>query len=163
MILVWKGFFIDMTAILYRLATVLLSDNITVIRGCGVLRLQERIRRARRKAGYSQAELAEMLKVKRSAVSNWESVTDVQPSMTNLIAIAEVCEVSLEWLGTGRGGRSGETEALADIPAADAELVDAADERELLAAWRALPRRSQQLLLELANALQGPRRRGPLV
>ena len=51
--------------------------------------------------------------------------------------------------------------ALADIPAADAELVDAADERALLAAWRGLPRRSQQLVLELANALLGPRRRSP--
>ena len=123
--------------------------------------MQERIRRARRKAGYSQATLAERIKVRRSAVSNWESASEVQPSMTNLIAIARACKVSLEWLGTGRGGMADDPEALADIPAADAELVDADDERALLAAWRGLPRRSQQLVLELANALLGPRRRSP--
>ena len=99
--------------------------------------------------------------MRRSAVSNWESASEVQPSMTNLIAIARACKVSLEWLGTGRGGMADDPEALADIPAADAELVDAADERALLAAWRGLPRRSQQLVLELANALLGPRRRSP--
>jgi len=126
-----------------------------------VLKMQERIRRARRKAGYSQATLAERIKVRRSAVSNWESASEVQPSMTNLIAIARACKVSLEWLGTGRGGMADDPEALADIPAADAELVDADDERALLAAWRGLPRRLQQLVLELANALLGPRRRSP--
>ena len=49
-------------------------------------------------------------------------------------------------------------EALADIPTADAELVDAHEERELLAAFRNLPRRSQQLVMELTEALQASRR-----
>ena len=123
--------------------------------------MQERIRRARRKAGYSQAALAERIKVRRSAVSNWESASEVQPSMTNLIAIARACKVSLEWLGTGRGGISPDPDALADVPTADAELVDVEEERILLAGFRNLPRRSQQLVLELANALLGPRRRTP--
>ena len=62
-----------------------------------MMKLQERIRRARRNGGMSQAALAERLHVRRSAVSNWESANDVHPSMQNLIAIARVCEVSLEW------------------------------------------------------------------
>ena len=121
-------------------------------------KMQERIRRARRKEGLSQAALAELVKVQRSAVSNWESANEVLPSMQNLVAIARACRVSIEWLGTGRGGMTSDPEALADIPAADAELVDAHEERELLAAYRNLPRRSQQLVMELTRALQAGRR-----
>ncbi|HWS77541.1 MAG TPA: helix-turn-helix transcriptional regulator [Thermomonas sp.] len=122
------------------------------------MKMQERIRRARRKAGLSQAALAERVKVQRSAVSNWESASDVQPSMQNMVAIARACGVAIEWLGTGRGGMSKDPEALADIPTADAELVDAHEERELLAAYRNLPRRSQHLVMELAKALQAGKR-----
>ena len=122
------------------------------------MKMQERIRRARRKAGLSQAALADLVKVRRSAVSNWESAKDVLPSMQNLVAIAQACRVSIEWLGTGRGGMTSDPEALADIPTADAELVDAHEERELLAAFRNLPRRSQQLVKELTEALQASRR-----
>ncbi|WP_255453194.1 helix-turn-helix transcriptional regulator [Thermomonas sp. HDW16] len=121
--------------------------------------MQERIRRARRKAGLSQAALAELVKVQRSAVSNWESATQVLPTMQNLVAIARTCRVSIEWLGTGRGGMALDPEAQADIPAADAELVDAHEERELLAAYRNLPRRSQHLVMELTQALQAGRRK----
>ena len=122
------------------------------------MKMQERIRRARRKAGLSQAALADLVKVRRSAVSNWESAKDVLPSMQNLVAIAQACRVSIEWLGTGRGGMTSDPEALADLPTADAELVDAHEERELLAAFRNLPRRSQQLVMELTEALQASRR-----
>ena len=122
------------------------------------MKMQERIRRARRKAGLSQAALADLVKVRRSTVSNWESAKDVLPSMQNLVAIAQACSVSIEWLGTGRGGMTSDPEALADIPTADAELVDAHEERELLAAFRNLPRRSQQLVMELTEALQASRR-----
>lgn len=123
------------------------------------MKMQERIRRARRKAGLSQAALAEQVEVRRSAVSNWESARDVLPSMQNMVAIARACRVSIEWLGTGRGAMATDP-ALADIPVADAELVDAHEERDLLAAYRNLPRRSQQLVLELAVALQAGRRGG---
>ena len=123
-----------------------------------MIKLQERIRRARRKGGMSQAALAERIHVRRSAVSNWESANDVHPSMQNLIAIARACEVSLEWLGTGRGAMAQDPASLADVPAAHAELVDAHDERELLAGFRNLPRRSQQAVLELVEILQAGRR-----
>ena len=122
------------------------------------MKLQERIRRARRKVGMSQAALAERLHVRRSAVSNWESANEVHPSMQNLIAIARACEVSLEWLGTGRGAMASDPAGLADVPAAHAELVDAHDERTLLAGFRNLPRRSQQAVLELVDILQAGRR-----
>ena len=122
-------------------------------------KMQERIRRARRKEGLSQAALAELVKVQRSAVSNWESANEVLPSMQNLVAIARACRVSIEWLGTGRGGISPDPDALADVPTADAELVDVEEERILLAGFRNLPRRSQQLVLDLVETLQSGRRR----
>ena len=79
--------------------------------------MSERIRRARRRAGLSQSALAEVLKVQRSAVSNWESASEVLPSLQNLVAVARACGVSFEWLGTG-SGRMGLEEAV-PVPAAD--------------------------------------------
>ena len=123
------------------------------------VKMQERIRRARRRAGLSQAGLAEFVNVQRSAVSNWESANGVLPNMQNLLAVAKVCRVSLEWLGTGRGGISTDPDALDDVPAADAELVDVEEERMLLAGFRSLPRRGQQLMIDMVEVMQSGRRR----
>lgn len=120
--------------------------------------MQDRIRRARRHAGITQAALAELVGVRRSAVSNWESANDVLPSMQHLLAIATACRVSLEWLGTGRGVFSFESD-LAEVPTADAELVDAEEERALLGSFRDLPRRRQQLVFDLIENLRPGGRR----
>lgn len=117
------------------------------------MKMAERIRRARRRADLSQAELGRMLKVQRSAVSNWESASDIQPSMQNLSGIAKACAVSFEWLGTGRG-RMRLDEDL-EIPAVDAELVDLRDERELLAMYRNLPHRKRELMVQVMQVFLG--------
>ena len=67
--------------------------------------------------------------------------------------------MSLEWLGTGRGGISTDPDALDDVPAADAELVDVEEERMLLAGFRSLPRRGQQLMIDMVEVMQSGRRR----
>ena len=67
------------------------------------MKFSQRIRRARRSAKLSQEALGKQLGVQRSAVSNWESASKVQPTITNLIAIAVATNTSLEWLATGRG------------------------------------------------------------
>ena len=123
------------------------------------MKMAARIRRARRKSGLSQASLAERLHVRRSAVSNWESVNDIQPSLQNLIALAKVCGVSFDWLGTGRGDMAPDADPLGDVAAADAELVEAPEERELLAMFRDLPRKPRQLVLDLVATLHAGRRR----
>lgn len=123
------------------------------------MKMQERVRRARRRAGLSQAGLAELVNVQRSAVSNWESANGALPSMHNLLAVAKACRVSLEWLGTGRGAISPTADALEDVPTANAELVDVEEERMLLAGFRSLPRRSQQVVLDLVAVMQSGRRR----
>lgn len=121
------------------------------------MKMAERIRRARRKAGVSQAGLAELLHVKRSAVSNWEAVNDTQPSLQNLVALAKVCAISFEWLGTGRGAMSRDADIQTEVPAAHAELVEEQEERDLLASFRNLPRKSQQLVVELVETLEASR------
>lgn len=121
--------------------------------------MSERIRRARRKAGFSQARLAELLKVQRSAVSNWESASGIQPSLQNLIAIAKVCAVSFEWLGTGRGTIRPDDIEMSEIPALHAELVEAHEERELLELFRNLSRKKQRLMMEVLEVFLGSKGR----
>lgn len=124
------------------------------------VKIQERIRRARRRAGLSQTQLAELVNVRRSAVSNWESTSnEVVPSMQSLLAVAKACGVSLEWLGTGRGSISLDADVLEDVPTANAELVDVEEERVLLSGFRNLPRRGQQLMIDLVEVMQSGRRR----
>jgi len=120
------------------------------------MKLGERIRRARRRAGMSQVQLATAINVRRSAVSNWESINEIHPTMANLIAIAHACNVSLDWLGTGRGALP--IDELDQVQAADAELVDVPTERKLLAIFRSLPRQSQTVILDLLELLSSKKR-----
>ena len=121
------------------------------------MKIGERIRRSRRQAGMSQVQLAEAINVRRSAVSNWESANEVPPTMANLVAIAKACNVSLDWLGTGRGTMS--IDDMDDIQTADAELIDAPQERKLLATFSSLPRQTQTLVLDLLELLVASRRK----
>lgn len=117
------------------------------------MKLSERIRLARRRAGLSQHALAGHCNVSRSAVGNWESAADVHPSLTSLAAIAKSTHVSFEWLATGRGNMGLEHDPLLDTPAADAILVHDPHERRLIEAWRELPARMQAPMLEMAEEL----------
>lgn len=128
----------------------------SIIRGVR-MKLGERIRRARRHAGMSQVQLAAVINVRRSAVSNWESVSDVHPAMANLVGIANACNVSLDWLGTGRGVLFADD--LEQVQAADAELIDAPIERRLLTTFRSLPRQSQTVVLDLLDLLVTSRKK----
>jgi transcriptional regulator with XRE-family HTH domain len=116
------------------------------------MKLSERILFARRRAGLTQAALARALCLQRSAVSNWESVGTGRPTMTNLIAIAKVTDVSLEWLATGRGRVAVADDGAGDdeVPAVDAELVEN---------FRALSARQQLMALNLLKELAKGRRR----
>jgi HTH-type transcriptional regulator/antitoxin HipB len=57
--------------------------------------IADRLARRRREAGYSQEELALKLGVSRQAVSKWER-SESSPDTNNLIALAELYEVSLD-------------------------------------------------------------------
>ena len=66
-------------------------------------RPHRRIRQARDLAKLSQSQLAGFLEVHRSAVSQWESPHGASPTLENLIKLAKLTEVQMEWLATGRG------------------------------------------------------------
>lgn len=59
------------------------------------MELHERLRELRKKAGYSQEELAEELNISRQAVSKWENGT-ANPDINNLIRLGELYQVSTD-------------------------------------------------------------------
>lgn len=61
--------------------------------------LEEQIKSYRKQAGMSQEKLAEKIGVSRQAVTKWENGTGT-PDISNLIAIAELFQVSLDELLT---------------------------------------------------------------
>ena len=62
--------------------------------------LSDRIRKAREYAGLEQEDLAALMYMGRSTVSNWENGVNA-PHRLKLEKLAEVCGVSFEWLLTG--------------------------------------------------------------
>jgi transcriptional regulator with XRE-family HTH domain len=62
-----------------------------------------RIRRARNRGKLTQEQLAMLIGVHRSAVAQWEQPQGTIPSIAHLAKVAEVLEISCEWLATGRG------------------------------------------------------------
>ncbi len=63
-----------------------------------------RLIKTRREKRLSQQALADLIGVSRSALAQWE--TDMsRPSLDNLRKIAEILDVSFEWLATGRGNQ----------------------------------------------------------
>ena len=65
------------------------------------LEIANRLVEYRKKAGYSQEELADKLGISRQAVSKWERV-EASPDTDNLIALANLYGVSLDELINGR-------------------------------------------------------------
>ncbi|WP_411834638.1 helix-turn-helix domain-containing protein [Pseudoxanthomonas mexicana] len=114
------------------------------------MKLGMRIRVARHHARLSQAELAARVGVGRSAVANWECDDGVHPVAVRLERIALTTSVSYEWLATGRGRMSYQA-GPEDIPAVQGEVVDDAEERRLLKAFRACSPKHRALLLEMAE------------
>ena len=122
------------------------------------MKFSQRIRRARRSVKLSQEALGKLLGVQRSAVSNWESASKVQPTITNLIAIAMATNTSLEWLATGRGSMLLGDDLQIEVPALDGELTETPQERQLLTLFRKASHRGQSILMELAEELVSPQR-----
>ena len=61
------------------------------------MNLSEKIMMLRKKEGWSQEELANHLQISRQAVSKWET-NQSEPSMKNLIELAELFQISLSEL-----------------------------------------------------------------
>ncbi len=63
--------------------------------------LNVRIKKLRKKKGYTQLELAERVRVTDKAVSKWET-GDGNPELTILIELSNIFDVSLDYLLTGK-------------------------------------------------------------
>lgn len=126
---------------------------------------QQRIRLARRHAGFSQATLAAAVGVHRSAVSHWEALHGKMPNTSHLQQLATVTGVQFEWLATGRGRMqlTADTE-MDSVAAADAMLIDDPLELRLLQAFREAPIKARAPLVEIAEELASSRlgRRGTM-
>lgn len=57
----------------------------------------ERLKELRLKKGLTQTELGEKVGVKQNTFTNWEK-GNREPSFENLIKLADLLEVSLDWL-----------------------------------------------------------------
>lgn len=114
-----------------------------------------RIRKARLDAGFSQSHLAGLMRVTRSACSQWEQPGGTAPRGSRLQRLATVLGVSVEWLATGGDGAS-------DPRTADARAgyrnALSADERELLDRYAQMDRDGQKALLGLLKRLKPLRR-----
>lgn len=61
------------------------------------MNLNERLQDMRKKAGYSQEQLAELLGISRQAVSKWESGQG-NPDIDNIIKLTKVYQVSADYI-----------------------------------------------------------------
>ena len=59
--------------------------------------LGDKITNLRKKAGWSQEELAHQLGVSRQAVSKWESVSSI-PDLDKILRLSQLFEVSTDYL-----------------------------------------------------------------
>ena len=114
-----------------------------------------RIRKARIEAGFSQSHLAELMRVTRSACSQWEQPGGTAPRGSRLERLATVLGVSVEWIATGHGdAREPHT---ADARAGYRNALSG-DERELLDRFAQLDREGQKSLLGLLRRVKPTRR-----
>lgn len=119
--------------------------------------ISTRIRAARRAAGLSQSQLAELMNVTRSACSQWEQPQGTAPRGTRLERLATLLGVSVEWLATGNGEMDGRDRAADTRPSYRNALTD--EERELLDAYAHLRKDGRRAVLALMREMRAVRRR----
>lgn len=121
------------------------------------MKLTSRIRIARQNAGLSQQELSERIGVTRGAVANWESDSEVTPTVEHMIRLAILTGVSFEWLATGRGAGNDDQES-PHLVAAPEEFARDSDERSLLQLFREAPKQQRPLILDVVEVHARKRR-----
>jgi transcriptional regulator with XRE-family HTH domain len=112
--------------------------------------LSSRIRQARNGNALTQTQLAERVKVDRSAVAQWERKGGSRPTSENLGKIAIVTKVSFDWLATGRGKSRIAAHSPEEPAALELRYFAHSDlEEQLLLEFRAMPIQKQMALVEL--------------
>lgn len=60
-------------------------------------KFNEHLKKLRKEKNLTQTQISELIDVKQGTYSRWES-GKLEPSFENLIKIADLLEVSLDWL-----------------------------------------------------------------
>lgn len=63
-----------------------------------------KLKKARIEAGYTQEQIEDILKIKRSTLANYE-IGRTEPNIETLGILADFYEVSTDWLIGTRGGK----------------------------------------------------------
>lgn len=69
------------------------------------MNIAERLQELRKKAGYSQEQVAEKLGISRQAISKWESGQG-KPEIDNIVRLTEIYEVSADYILLGTENRA---------------------------------------------------------
>lgn len=112
--------------------------------------MKERIKRARQERGWSQAELARRMSVTQPSVAEWESGRKA-PHMKNLVRLAKLLGVGLEWLSTGRGELRPSALSVSEPASAYEWMLP--EERRLLKTFARLQPRQREALLGFLESL----------
>lgn len=116
------------------------------------VRPHTRIRKARIKAGFSQSQLAVVLNIHRSAVSQWETPNGSLPTLENLIRLADLTDVNLDWLGVGRGKMHFKVNPEDSHGVLVEHYAHDHDEVNLLANFRSMPITAKKALMSFFDA-----------
>lgn len=68
------------------------------------IKFNEKLKKARKDAGYTQNEVAKHINVSRSTLSNYE-IGRIEPSLNTLALLADFYCVSVDWLLGTKGGK----------------------------------------------------------
>jgi transcriptional regulator with XRE-family HTH domain len=71
------------------------------VRKSDIAQMRRRLRQAREEAGHTTISLAKKIGVVHSTVVRWETDGPSEPRASDLIRIAEACDVSPAWLLVG--------------------------------------------------------------
>jgi len=103
-----------------------------------------RIRQLRRNLDLTQEQMARKLSVSDGAISSYE-LGDTLPNIKNIIGIAQLAGVSIDWLLTGAALDKSEEQQMTE------------EEAKLLTAFRSATKSRQEIALEILE--QSPRSR----
>jgi transcriptional regulator with XRE-family HTH domain len=99
----------------------------------------ERIKARRKELGLTQVELARLLGIKQSSLSELENGESIMPKSDNLMKLAKVLRVSQAWIMTGKDG--------------DLEVLDEQEERHI-SALRGLSVEERKAIYSLVETLK---------
>ncbi len=112
--------------------------------------MENRIKKARKALGWSQADLARRMFVTQPSVAAWE-LGFKAPHTKNLARLAMLLGVSFEWLTTGRGDMHPSTTLAARETATDEWMRP--EERRLLSTFSNLKPKQRTALLGFLETL----------